>query len=71
MDMNEITNFLKYEFSELNDYTFKSIQVDGTGSMGKTYSYPNQDLWIMIPDQKTIDNAKIQINKVLNNESIK
>lgn len=65
MDMTEITNFLKYEFSELKDYTIESIQVDGTGSMGKTYSYPTQELWIMIPDQKTIDSAKEKINAIL------
>ena len=38
--------------------------------MGPTYSYPGQDLWIMIPYQNTIDNAKELINKMLNNESI-
>lgn len=65
MDMNEITNFLKYEFSELNDYKFESIQVDGSGSIGRTYSYPDQELWIMIPDQSTIDNAKVKIKELL------
>lgn len=39
--------------------------------MGETYSYPYQQLWIMIPYQDTIEDAKESINKVLNNESIK
>ena len=38
--------------------------------MGPTYSYPNQDLWIMIPNQSTIDNAKNLINQVLDNKRI-
>lgn len=71
MDMNEVTGFLKYEINDLSSYTIKSIQLDGYGSMGKTYSYPDQDLWIMIPYEETIDNARAMINKVLNNESIK
>ena len=71
MDMNEVLNMLKYEINDLSYYHIESIQVDGTGAMGPTYSYPGQDLWIMIPDQSTINNAKTLINKVLNNESIK
>lgn len=70
MDMNEITSFLKYELNDLKDYKIITTQVDGYGSMGPTYSYPNQDLWIMIPYENTIDNAKNLINRVLNNESI-
>ena len=71
MDINEVTGYVKYELNELKNYTIKTTQLDGYGSMGRTYSYPGQDLWIMIPYQETIDNAKNLINKMLNNESIK
>lgn len=70
MDMEEVTNFIKYELNDLKDYKIVSTQVDGYGSMGPTYSYPNQDLWIMIPYPETINNAKELMNKVLNNEVI-
>lgn len=71
MDLNEVSGLLKYELNDLSSYTIKSIQLDGYGSMGKTYSYPDQDLWIMIPYEETIKAAQDMINKVLNNESIK
>ena len=71
MDTKEITSYIKYELNDLKDYTIKNTQLDGYGSMGPTYSYPGQDLWIMIPYEDTITNAKNLINKVLNNESIK
>ena len=71
MDTKEITSFIKYELNDLKNYTIRNTQLDGYGSMGPTYSYPNQDLWIMIPYENTITNAKELINKVLNNESIK
>ena len=71
MDTKAITDYIKYELNDLKDYTIKTTQLDGYGSMGETYSYPGQDLWIMIPYEETIDNAKNLINKVLNNESIK
>lgn len=68
MDMNEVLNLIKYELDDLKDYSIESIQVDGYGDMGETYSYPYQKLWIMIPYQDTIDSAKSSINKVLNNK---
>lgn len=71
MDLNELSSLIKYELNDLKNYTIKSIQLDGYGEMGRTYSYPNEDLWIMIPYEDTITNAKDMINKVLNNESIK
>ena len=71
MDMNEVLNLIKFEMNDLANYHIESIQVDGYGSMGETYSYPYQKLWIMIPYEDTIENAKTYINKVLNNESIK
>ena len=71
MDMDEVMNLVKYEANDLSTYHIESIQVDGSGAMGKTYSYPNQDLWIMIPDEDTINNAKEYMNKIQNNESIK
>ena len=70
MDMEEVTSFIKYELNDLKNYKIVSTQVDGYGSMGPTYSYPNQDLWIMIPYTETINNAKELMNKVLNNEVI-
>lgn len=71
MDMSEVLNLVKYEMNDLKDYEIISIQVDGIGAMGKTYSYPYEDLWIMIPDESTINNAKDKIGKVLNNEILK
>lgn len=65
---NEIIDFLKYKLNDLKNFKLTSIQVDGTGAMGKTYSYPDQDLWIMIPDEETIHNATFKINQVLNEE---
>ena len=71
MDMDEVLNLVKYELNDLKNYHIEPIQVDGYGSTGKTYSYPYEDLWIMIPDENTINDAKDKINKVLNNETIK
>lgn len=70
LDLKEVSGFIKYELSDLGKYEFISNQVDGYGSMGKTYSYPYQDLWIMIPYENSVKEASELINKVLNNEVI-
>jgi len=71
MNMDEVMNLVKYEVNDLKNYYIESIQVDGYGSMGKTYSYPYEDLWIMIPYEDTVNAAKEKINNVLNNNSLK
>ncbi|MBQ2873147.1 MAG: LCP family protein [Bacilli bacterium] len=71
MDMNEVLELVKYEVNDLPNYHIESTQVDGDGDMGKTYSYPNETLWIMIPNQDTIDAAKALMDKILNDKSIK
>ena len=71
IDMNELLNLVKYEINDLKNYHIESIQVDGYGATGETYSYPNQELWIMIPYENTINNAKTIINKALNNGSVR
>lgn len=70
MDMNEVTNFIKYELNDLKNYDIVTSQVDGYGSMGLTYSYPNQELWIMIPYEDTVNNAKELIARIVNDENI-
>lgn len=71
VDMDEVINLLKYEVDDLGNYYFKSIQVDGYGSMGETYSYPGQELWVMIPYENTINDAKTIMGKILNDKSVR
>ena len=66
MDMDQVLSFVKYEMDELKSYEMTSIQVKGSGSMGETYSYPGQNLWIMIPNQKTVTSAHNKITNLLN-----
>jgi len=71
IDMDEVLKLLKYELNDLKTYHIESTQVDGDGAMLETYSYPYQKLWVMIPNEDTVNNAKELMNKVLNNEKIK
>ena len=57
----EITSFARVELSSLRHWSVESIQLDGTGAMLPTYSMGSQKLYVMIPDQSTIDAAKAKI----------
>jgi len=65
---DEITNFAKYQLSELRNWNVKSISLDGTGDMQPTYSMGAQLLYVMQPDEKTITSAKEEIKKYLSAE---
>ena len=66
LDMDEVLNFVKYEIDDLGTYTFTNTQLNGSGAMGETYSYPGQSLWIMIPNEKTIKKVKSLIAETIN-----
>lgn len=42
-----------------------SIDVDGTGATSPTYSMGSMPLYVMIPNQQTVDAAKQQIADTL------
>lgn len=68
IEMSELTSFIKYEVEDIGKYEIISAQVDGTGSMEYTYSYPHQKLYVMFPNEQSVSNAKEGIEKILNGE---
>ena len=65
LSYDEITDFARYQLSELKSWKVKSISLDGSGAMLPTYSMGSQKLYVMIPDQSTIKNAQKEIKKYL------
>lgn len=66
MSYEEISNLIKMQLSNNINWDITSISLDGTGSMQKTYSMGNRNLYVMIPDNQTILKAQEEITKVLN-----
>lgn len=62
---DEITDFARYQLAELKSWTTESISLDGSGAMLPTYSMGSQKLYVMLPYQWTIDNAKSKIAEYL------
>jgi LCP family protein required for cell wall assembly len=65
MSYDMITDFAKAQLASLHPWTIEKISVDGTGAMLPTYSMGAQNLYVMIPDQSTVDAAKAKINEYL------
>lgn len=67
MPYDVLSSLVKDQLTSGDSWTVKSYSVDGTGSMSTTYSM-NQELYVMIPDQSTVDQAKEMIQKIIDGE---
>jgi LCP family protein required for cell wall assembly len=69
MEMNvpqdQVTNLVKQRLADGKSWDVQSVSVDGAGSSQPTYSMGAMKLYVMIPDQATIDAAKAQIDQTL------
>lgn len=62
-----IKYFVKEQLNEMAPWTIKSISLDGVGSKNYTYSMPGRLLYVMLPDQNTVNEASTLINNMMNN----
>ena len=51
------------------DWAIEKYSVTGEGAFYYTYSYPNQALYVMVPDDYSMETAKEEINNVLGIEN--
>ena len=66
MTTDEITALIQMQINDMSKWEVESTLVDGTGDMVPTYSYGSTPLYVMRPDQSTIDQAKKLIKETLN-----
>ena len=62
---DEITDLVKTEMDELDKWEVESISLDGYGSSEPTYSMGSRLLYVMIPYEETVNNAKNKIQEYL------
>ena len=60
-----IVEIIKYVLNNNGSFKVNSISLDGSDASRSTYSGGSQALYVMIPDSKTIEDAKVQIKCVL------
>jgi anionic cell wall polymer biosynthesis LytR-Cps2A-Psr (LCP) family protein len=66
MDMGDLTSLIKKQIDSMPKWEFINQSVNGTDSSQVTYSYASQQLYVMIPDMNTVNEATSKINEILN-----
>lgn len=69
MPENNITSLIKMQLRDGGDWNIVTIGAEGQGSMEYCYSTGN-DLSVVIPDQASIEKAKVLIQQLYNGETL-
>ena len=62
LSYNEMTDFIKMQIDKDIKWKITNITLDGTDGYEYTYSYTKKKLYVMIPNDEAINNAKEVIN---------
>lgn len=65
LSMDEITGFAKNQMNTMKSWEIEQYSVNGSGGMQPTYSMGSQPLYVMIPDQNTVNEAITKIQETL------
>ena len=65
---DDMAAFVQQQLSTNASWNITSYAVSGTGDMATTYTYPDENLYVMWPDQAMVDRAKGLIQQVMNGE---
>ena len=65
MPSNTMKSFIKKEISKKRDWKFESNTLNGTDGSEFTYSYKNQKLYVMIPNEDSVSDAQNKIKEIL------
>ncbi len=65
---SEVSTLVKYELAKTPAWQIKSMSVDGPGASKACYSTGSQLLSVITLDESNVEEAKIEIQKVLNGE---
>jgi len=67
LDEDNLKSFIKMQIDKNISWEIEKYVLDGTNGSEYTYSYPKQKLYVMIPDEESLNEAKEIINNTLNN----
>lgn len=68
MSKETMASLVRMQLADMASWTMTSVSVDGTGASKTTYTVPQKKAYVMIPDETTVQNAKKQIEAVLNGQ---
>ena len=65
MSQKEIKSLVKMQLADMDGWTIRKQSLTGSGLMTPVYSMPNSSVYVMVPDQASVDSAKEQIAEIM------
>ncbi len=65
INYDNISDLVKMQLNDMSSWYIESYNLNGTGALLPTYSYPNQNLYVMEPDMNTVYKAIEKLNNIL------
>lgn len=65
MTQSEISSLVRMQLGDMRGWTIKRCSLTGSGMMTPVYSIPNYNVYVMVPNESSISEAKTQINTVM------
>lgn len=62
---DDITTIIRKQLDEPINWQVESVSVDGEGEYTSTYTYPEMSLYVMIPDEESLESVKNKIKEYL------
>ena len=66
MTAKDMKSLVKMQLADMRGWEIDSCSLDGYGSTEAVYSIPGAYAYVMIPEQESIDEAKVKISEVIN-----
>ena len=64
MSPNDITSLIKMQINDMSPWEVKTNNVTGKGAMKTTYTYKKKHLYVAIPDEPSVEEAKNMIKQI-------
>ena len=65
MTQSEISSLVRMQLGDMTGWTIQRCSLTGSGMMTPVYSIPNYSVYVMVPDQTSVEAAKAKIGEVM------
>ncbi len=70
MSMEQIQRLIQSQIDNGGEWTIKSVAAEGTGDQAHCYSAPGTALYVTVPNETSVANIKVLMDKVENDEML-
>ena len=70
LSMNDLSDVAKLQLKDMPSWNISSYSLDGEGDMAYTYSMGSQELYVMIPDTESVEEATSYIKGMIEGKTL-